>query len=216
MADISQITLPNGNVYKFKDDEARASAPVRPVFSQDINSSAWVCDMTFADVFAAINAGTCTGCVVERSSGDWYEGAVMTNCASGSISFLSHYISYDYGILGEMSITYPSTSQITVSVREISIANMLAGTTYSNLRFPVSEGTYCFTNGDVYKAIQDITQWEAFNAEHWEPVTMAYELLAIKANQLPSVTSSDNGKVLRVVNGAWAAVALPSASGVSF
>ena len=34
--------------------------------------------------------------------------------------------------------------------------------------------------------------------------------------QVPMVTSSDNGKVLRVVNGAWAAVSLPSASGVSF
>jgi hypothetical protein len=33
---------------------------------------------------------------------------------------------------------------------------------------------------------------------------------------LPAVTSSDNGKVLRVVNGAWSAVSLPSASGVSF
>lgn len=37
-----------------------------------------------------------------------------------------------------------------------------------------------------------------------------------KANELPTVTSSDNGKVLRVVNGAWSAVQLPSASGVSF
>ena len=35
-------------------------------------------------------------------------------------------------------------------------------------------------------------------------------------NGLPSVTSSDNGKVLRVVNGAWAAASLPSASGNSF
>lgn len=33
---------------------------------------------------------------------------------------------------------------------------------------------------------------------------------------VPTVTSSDNGKVLRVVNGAWAAAQLPSASGVSF
>lgn len=33
---------------------------------------------------------------------------------------------------------------------------------------------------------------------------------------LPSVSSTDNGKVLRVVSGAWAAVQLPSASGVSF
>lgn len=33
---------------------------------------------------------------------------------------------------------------------------------------------------------------------------------------LPVVTSADNGKVLRVVNGAWTAVLLPSASGVNF
>ena len=33
---------------------------------------------------------------------------------------------------------------------------------------------------------------------------------------LPAVTSSDNGKVLRVVSGAWEAASLPSASGVSF
>lgn len=36
------------------------------------------------------------------------------------------------------------------------------------------------------------------------------------AYDLPSVSASDNGKVLRVVNGAWAAASLPSASGVSF
>ena len=34
--------------------------------------------------------------------------------------------------------------------------------------------------------------------------------------ELPAVTSSDNGKVLRVVSGAWTAASLPSASGVSF
>lgn len=33
---------------------------------------------------------------------------------------------------------------------------------------------------------------------------------------LPAVTTSDNGKVLRVVEGSWAAAALPNASGVSF
>lgn len=38
----------------------------------------------------------------------------------------------------------------------------------------------------------------------------------ITVREVPAVSSSDNGKVLRVVNGAWAAVDLPSASGVSF
>lgn len=41
-------------------------------------------------------------------------------------------------------------------------------------------------------------------------------LTLTNSNGLPSVTSSDNGKVLRVSNGAWAVESLPSASGVSF
>lgn len=46
--------------------------------------------------------------------------------------------------------------------------------------------------------------------------TIPWESVTGKPTQLPTVTSSDNGKVLRVVDGAWSAVALPSASGVSF
>lgn len=38
----------------------------------------------------------------------------------------------------------------------------------------------------------------------------------ISTAELPSVSASDNGKVLRVISGAWAAASLPSASGVSF
>lgn len=37
-----------------------------------------------------------------------------------------------------------------------------------------------------------------------------------KLDGIPSVTTADNGKVMRVVNGVWTAVALPSASGVNF
>lgn len=34
--------------------------------------------------------------------------------------------------------------------------------------------------------------------------------------ELPSVSSSDNGKILQVVSGVWSVAQLPSASGVSF
>ena len=44
-----------------------------------------------------------------------------------------------------------------------------------------------------------------------------YEVHVIPYNpNLPDITSSDNGKILQVVNGAWAAVSLPSANGNSF
>ena len=39
---------------------------------------------------------------------------------------------------------------------------------------------------------------------------------AVTIYEVPAVTTSDNGKLLRVVNGAWAAVEVDNASGVSF
>lgn len=39
---------------------------------------------------------------------------------------------------------------------------------------------------------------------------------ATNANRLPAVSSADNGKFLRVSGGAWTAVVVSSAEGVSF
>lgn len=39
---------------------------------------------------------------------------------------------------------------------------------------------------------------------------------AVTVREVPSVTTSDNGKFLRVVSGAWAAVTISDANGVSF
>ena len=39
---------------------------------------------------------------------------------------------------------------------------------------------------------------------------------AVTVREVPAVTTADNGKFLRVVNGAWAAVEIPNANGGSF
>lgn len=39
---------------------------------------------------------------------------------------------------------------------------------------------------------------------------------AVTIHEVPTVTASDNGKLLQVVNGTWAAVAIPNANGGSF
>ena len=39
---------------------------------------------------------------------------------------------------------------------------------------------------------------------------------AVTVHEVPAVTTADNGKFLRVVNGAWAAVAIADANGVKF
>lgn len=70
---------------------------------------------------------------------------------------------------------------------------------------PVSLGITGATPGQIAK----ITAVDAQGKPTaWEPVDMA--------NSLPSVTTADNGKFLRVVNGSWAAESVANAKGVSF
>lgn len=57
-----------------------------------------------------------------------------------------------------------------------------------------------YTGAQIDKAIGDVRD----NKEAWSK------------KELPAVTASDNGKFLRVVNGAWAAVSISDANGVNF
>ena len=61
-------------------------------------------------------------------------------------------------------------------------------------------------------AFLDDTGVEYLVADIKEKTDAAY----LPIDSLPAVTSSDNGKFLRVENGAWAAVTVPDANGVSF
>ena len=57
-----------------------------------------------------------------------------------------------------------------------------------------------YTGVQIDEAIGDVRD----NKEAWSK------------KELPAVTTSDNGKFLRVVNGAWAAVSISDANGVNF
>lgn len=57
-----------------------------------------------------------------------------------------------------------------------------------------------YTGAQIDEAIGDVRD----NKEAWGK------------KELPAVTASDNGKFLRVVNGAWSAEKIPSANGGGF
>lgn len=57
-----------------------------------------------------------------------------------------------------------------------------------------------YTGAQIDEAIGDVRE----NKDAWGE------------KELPAVTASDNGKFLRVVSGAWAAVSISDANGVSF
>lgn len=57
-----------------------------------------------------------------------------------------------------------------------------------------------YTGAQIDEAVGDVRS----NKEAWGK------------KELPAVTASDNGKFLRVVNGAWSAETIPSANGGNF
>lgn len=58
-----------------------------------------------------------------------------------------------------------------------------------------------YTGAQIDEAIGDVRN----NKDKWN-----------KNSGLPGVTAADNGKFLRVVDGAWAAASVPNANGGSF
>ena len=54
------------------------------------------------------------------------------------------------------------------------------------------------------------------NDSGYQTAAQVQNAIAAIPDELPSVTSTDNGKFLRVVSGAWAAQAVPAAESASF
>ncbi len=64
--------------------------------------------------------------------------------------------------------------------------------------------------------VDNVKQYSASNPPPYPVTSVNGQTGAITVHEVPSVTTTDNGKFLRVVNGAWAAVAIADASGVKF
>ena len=64
--------------------------------------------------------------------------------------------------------------------------------------------------------VHNVTQYSAKNPPPYPVTSVNGKTGAITVHEVPTVTASDNGKFLRVVNGAWAAVAIANANGGSF
>ena len=64
--------------------------------------------------------------------------------------------------------------------------------------------------------VDNVKQYSATNPPPYPVTSVNGHTGAITIREVPAVTTSDNGKFLRVVNGAWAAVAIADANGGSF
>ena len=64
--------------------------------------------------------------------------------------------------------------------------------------------------------VHNVTQYSAKNPPPYPVTSVNGKTGAVTVHEVPAVTASDNGKFLRVVNGAWAVAEVNNASGVSF
>ena len=64
--------------------------------------------------------------------------------------------------------------------------------------------------------VDNVKQYSASNPPPYPVTSVNSKTGAVTVREVPAVTTSDNGKFLRVVNGEWTAVAIADASGVKF
>lgn len=64
--------------------------------------------------------------------------------------------------------------------------------------------------------VDNVRQYSATNPPPYPVTSVNGHTGAITVHEVPAVTAADNGKFLRVVNGAWAAVEITNANGGSF
>ena len=78
-------------------------------------------------------------------------------------------------------------------------------------------GAVTLTKEDVgLSQVANVKQYSAQNPPPYPVTSVNGKTGDVTIGEVPSVTASDNGKFLRVVNGAWAVAEVDNASGVSF
>ena len=78
-------------------------------------------------------------------------------------------------------------------------------------------GAVTLTKGDVgLSQVANVKQYSTSNPPPYPVTSVNGKTGDVTIGEVPSVTTTDNGKFLRVVNGAWEAVDIANANGGSF
>ena len=78
-------------------------------------------------------------------------------------------------------------------------------------------GNVVITKSDIgLSNVDNVKQYSTTNPPPYPVKSVNGQTGAVTISSLPAVTTADNGKFLRVVNGAWAAESIPNANGGSF
>ena len=217
MADISKITTLDGTTYDLKDAYARQQIPTK------------VSDLTNDSGFIAAPSANADE-VIAYNGTTWVADKRMVILSYGSSTwtdFINAYNSNAVVYCRASSNSNPASGAQTRMAFMAYVNN--ANPTNVEFQYYRSVSSHSDSQqGDqlfIYK-LDKTAGWSVITRNSFTKIAVGTGLSSSYASQtltitntevgLPSVTATDNGKVLRVVDGAWAVVSLPSASGVSF
>lgn len=145
--------------------------------------------------------------------------AIAAGSAPGAAYLWSQYqvsLGYSFNLTGAaLTLTYPAPVYIKCAPQTNGSAIIDSTTPYVQALPTTADGKIYIYLGIAYNATT-IELYDEHPVYYHDGTGIRKWTGAAASSGLPAVTSSDNGKVLRVVNGEWAAASLPSASGVSF
>ena len=217
MADISKITTLDGTTYDLKDAYARQQIPTK------------VSDLTNDSGFIAAPSANADE-VIAYNGTTWVADKRMVILSYGSSTwtdFINAYNSNAVVYCRASSNSNPASGAQTRMAFMAYVNN--ANPTNVEFQYYRSVSSHSVSQqGDqvfIYK-LDKTAGWSVITRNSFTKIAVGTGLSSSYASQtltitntevgLPSVTATDNGKVLRVVDAAWAVVSLPSASGVSF
>ena len=122
-----------------------------------------------------------------------------------------------YPLVAPMVIGFKQSNQVALAFITLTGFEFME-VQYSNSAWSVTTGTLA-NSEDIPTIPEYLPNPNALNIKIGDTTT-SYDGSAAKTVEIPksvpSVTTADNGKFLRVANGAWAAVEIANANGVSF
>lgn len=143
----------------------------------------------------------------------------------GSLAFKSTVAKTDLASDVQTSLGKADSALQSVTKSDVGLGNVDNVKQYSATNpppYPVTSvnsktGAVTLGKSDVgLGSVDNVKQYSASNPPPYPVTSVNGHTGAITVHEVPTVTASDNGKFMRVVNGAWAAVAIADANGVKF
>lgn len=231
MSYIDQITV-GSTTYDIQDSAVPSWARASSAPVESVNTQTGVVTLAAADVGAIAAPSSATSDAVLAYNGTSWVADKRTVILSYGSSTWSDFISaYNNNAVIYCRASSNSNPGSGAKTRMAFMAYVNNETTPTSVEFQyyrsvsshsiIQQGDQVF----VYK-LDKTAGWTVTTREAYTKINVSTGLASSYSNGvltitnsqtgLPAVTSSDDGKILRVISGAWAAATLSNASGVSF